>query len=507
MFSLEEFFKKPLSQEEVDAELLRRRRVAQDEAAAQPVSGWKPKHDASFYDAKIRPEEVEEPQEMLPEGPLVIRDDDVFSLPGVPPVKGKRTLAREGRARKEERKATRATREAKKQRKAELRALREALPPVDETLTGTEAKLDAFLRTAKRTTAYLGSKLQIIKVLEEIHERIEVNWTGCEVYVKRLHDLSMAKDFNRVIVPGIGQRLVANILGYHSWTDMKAASLVNRTNVKNLRLGMEFDIPSEALLAVHKADVLLQKKNAGVKTMRKLRNDEAEVFRGEMVVGKFAASEMGDIVDEYAAMFRTPWLVGDRDALKAIAVKRFFMLDSVAALAPYIVAKTFPPGFRPGMIEKRECQLFFHIRRAMMEDRKFTARTAFEELEPWCATPEIAQELLRTIGELSGGKASRYAQFIRRKFGVVLLTLDHINGIGLITEKEKITTIVPLIRKEGKELRRETLSIKPKAAPQPQEPVDYDEQQPAFIEPPRVILTSHDPAFKDAFKDLNKRNQ
>ena len=138
---------------------------------------------------------------MLPEGPLVIRDDDVFSLPGVPPVKGKRTLAREGRARKEERKATRATREAKKQRKAELRALREALPPVDETLTGTEAKLDAFLRTAKRTTAYLGSKLQIIKVLEEIHERIEVNWTGCEVYVKRLQDLSMAKDFNRVIVP------------------------------------------------------------------------------------------------------------------------------------------------------------------------------------------------------------------------------------------------------------------------------------------------------------------
>jgi hypothetical protein len=495
VFNINEFFAKPLSQEGEELERLRRVQAYEQElAASQPITGWKPKHDPSFYDARIPAADVEpEIGKMVPEGPLVIRDDTVFSLPGQPIVKGKRTLAREGRARKAERKA--------------LKLAREALPPVDETLTGTEAKLDAFLRTAKRTTQWLRNKAQVLQILEEIHERIEINWPGCEVYVKRLSDLTVQKkDLARAIVPMTGQRLVANILGYHSWTDMKAASLVNRNNVKNLRLGMAFDIPSEALLAVHKADELLQKKNKGVKTLRPLRNDEAEVFRGEMMVGKFAASQMGDIVEDYAAMFRTPWLVGDKDTLKAIAVKRFFKLDSVDALTPYIIAKTFPPGFRPGVIEKRECQLFFHIRRAMLEDRKFTARTAFEELEPWCATPEIAQELLRTIGELSGGKATRYAQFIRRRFGVVLLTLDHVNGIGLITEKEKITTIIPLVRKEGKELRRETLSLKPKAESKPVEPVNYDEQQPVFIEPPRVTLTSHDPAFKDAFKDLRKRD-
>jgi hypothetical protein len=503
MFNINEFFGAPLSKEGEEVERVRRVQAYEQELAAlKPVTGWKPKHDPSFYDARIPESEVEpEIAEELPEGPLHIRESDTISLPG-------RTAAeRAGRARREDRKALKATREAKKKLKAERKAAREALPPVNPDLTGLELQLDTFLRSMKRTTEWLRGKATITQILEEMHQRPEVSMDGMETYVKRLADLSKTQDTFKMIVPAIGQRLLAVCLGYNTWADMKAASLVNRNNVKNLRLGMPMEIPLTGLVSVHKVEEILRKKKAGVRTLRPLRNDEAEVFRGEMMVGKFAASQMGDLIDDYAAMFRTPWLVGDKDTLKAIAVKRFFKLDSVEALTPYLIAKTFPPGFRPGIIEKKESRLFFHIRSAMLREVKFTALTAFEELKPWCATPEIEEELLRTIGAMSSGKPNRFAQFVRRRYGVVMLTLDHVHGIGLITERDKITTIIPLERKEGKELRRETLSLKPKVESKPAEPVDYDEQQPAFIEPPRVALTSHDPAFKDAFKDLNKRDR
>jgi hypothetical protein len=497
MFTLNDFFNsKPLSPEGESP---------QQPEPIQRVTGWKPKHDPSYYDNKIPEKEVEQPalllEDLVPEGSLAERPPVNLFLP--------KSLIRpeHAEAAREAKRQRREQKEQKKLQRKQAAALKEQerlgrIPPLNPTLTGTEAALDTFLRRHKRCIELTRNKTILVEILEEIHSRQEFYLDKLELYVKRLFDLTKtAKEWD-VIVPGIGQTLVANLIGYWSFADMKAASLVNRNKVKNLRFGMELGFMEEKeLLQVKDAAEVLRKKNAGIATKGRLRRDQTEVYNGTQLAGKFNSGQINELLNDYVAMYRTPRLVGDKDELKAIAVKRFFEMDSVDDLTPYLIAKVFPPSFKPRNVEQKETRLFFHIRSAMLKDEKFNAMTAYLKLKPWCATPEIDQELERVIGEMAGGKPQRWAQFIRRKYGVVLLVLDHRAGIGLITENEKIVRIVKLKLKEARDEQDNEDSI---------DTIPEDERQPDFADPderPRITLTSHDPAFANAFKELHNRNK
>lgn len=502
MFDINSFFARPLSPE--GEELERQRRVREYEEAmaqAKPGAVWKPKHDPSFYDNKIPEAEVEPPlhlDDLVPSDLMVPRQMPAEGImgPGRSQLPGRTSAEKLGRVRKSAKKLAAAQKKEKRNKQAEKAAEKERLilegrelPPQDPFLAGNEAIFDNWLRDNRRTTATLRNKATILQILEEITQRPEIAFVGLETYVKRIYDLSKMQDLRVTIVPGIGQRLVATLMGYHSWADMKGAATVNRNAAKNLRDGV-FDLSTEGLVQVKDVAEVLRKKNEGIRTRRTLHRDETEVYDGSFMAGKFSAAQILDLLNDYVASWRTPKLVPDKEEVRSIALKRFFGMERMEELERYIVAKVFPPSFKPANVDKKEVRLFFHIRKAMLDGEKFTALTAFQKLKPWCATPEMEQELERTIGELADGKPHRYASFIRRRYGIVILTLDHKAGVGFITEDEKIVRLVKLIPKV-----QET---------DPIDSIPEEDRQPEFVEQPRIVLTSHDPAFKAAFRETLK---
>lgn len=372
-----------------------------------------------------------------------------------------------------------------------------------------DASIYQFLM--KRSSSKYGSirgKEPIYKLLVELNKN---EWISQQHFDYTVNQLMMLSDQPFGFRPGArkpkgtsgkqlgrghAQSILAGLLGYGGYRDVEAMARLNNNQIQNLRYGQSAKVVTEAVVQIARSTHKVAAGKKPNENVGKHGFEAAPLMRSKegMRMGGVLAKDMAWFVRDYGSQFRTPWLDGNRSELRHIAVKRFYGLDDANALAPYLKLRIFPPAFDPRRITTGETQLARHFAKQEMRDKKWTAMTAFLELRPWCATPEIEKELEVTIGALSRGKPQRFAQFFRRKYGVVMLILDHEAGIGLITEKGKITKITRLLPKPGK-------------APKRERPVrvEYKDRQPEFHEPPRVVLTSHEPAFQAAFRDLNRR--
>lgn len=352
----------------------------------------------------------------------------------------------------------------------------------------------------------LRGKEAVYKLFVEMNEHESISEQHFDYAVNRLMGLSevpitMRTEAKRIkkwggksIGRGHAQSLMAGLFGYGSYRDAMAASVVNNKQIKNLRYGQPARIAVQGLVEMRPS---VLKAVAGKQPARPYEGTPLVMSKKDgMRMGGVLAKDMAWFVRDYGTQFRTPWLEGMRSELRHIAVKRFYGLPDANALAPYLKLRIFPPHFEPKNFTTGETQLATHFAATSRRETKWTAMTAFLELRPWCATPEIAKELEDTLGALSKGKANRFAQIIRRKYGVVMVVLDHSSGIGLITEKGKITKITRLVIKPGKVPKRERVEY--------EEPED---RQPEFHEPPRIVLTSHEPAYQGAFRELHKRTR
>jgi hypothetical protein len=451
MFNINEFFSTPLSKEGKELK---------DELLARPVTGWKPRHDPRHYDARVQ-DETE--REEVPEHASEFQE------------------------------------------KVETTAmLAERINTVVERNQELDKSIYEFLlkRSSSKYSSLRG-KDAVYKLFIELNAHESVTQFRLEHAVNRLIELSgqsiigrtgtrtVKKGGGNAIGRGHAQSLICRLYGYGQWQDLVTVGKLNRGQIQNLRYGQPALIAAEGMVAMRPAVRAL----AAGKPVGEAKDTARPVKSREgMRMAGVSAKDMAWFVRDYGSQFRTPWLQGHRSELREIAVKRFFGLDKADDLAPYLKLRVFPPKFNPSRITNAEIQLAQHFAKEENRNKTWTAMSAFLELRPWCATPAIEKELEETIGALARGKPSRFAQFFRRKYGVVMLILDHEAGIGLITEGGKITKITRLINRPGK-VRR------------PERPVKPVERQPEIVEPPRIVLTSHDPAFKSAFKDLHKRNQ
>ncbi len=316
--------------------------------------------------------------------------------------------------------------------------------PIPERL---EESMMAFFVKQKARTEGIINRPGILRLLTNMNQIEELSRFGFDRHVAWLKELAKG-----TIKNGVAKNLAARLFGYKHYQDVTTAADLTGGRVKNLRHGQEADIPMVATVSLDRARSALDKKWAvsprGIAAQHNLMKPG---YKGiGMVQGRFVAKDMAMLVRDFGSQFRTAWLVGNRTELREIAVQRFFGLKQANDLAPYLKLRAFPPGFDPVRVVRSETKLSKHLGSEELRDRKWTAESAFLELLPWCATPEIAKELEVTISVLAGGRPRRYAQFLRRKYGVVCLVINHEAGVGLVTQSNKITKIFRLINKTGK---------------------------------------------------------
>lgn len=370
---------------------------------------------------------------------------------------------------------------------------------------------------ARRSSSKFGSirgKEEIYKLFIELNKHEYISQRHFDFTVNRLMVLSdkpigmlegmraPKKYGSNGLGRGHAQTLLAGLFGYGNYRDAEAAGKLNNNQIRNLRYGREALVVGQGMIEMRPA---VQRAAAGKQPDKFDHINSKPVMRSKegLRIGGILAKDMAWFVRDYGSQFRTAWLQGNRAELRHVAVKRFYGLESANDLAPYLKLRIFPPAFEPNRITVGEIQLAQHFAHTDRRDKKWTAMTAFLELRPWCATPEIEKELEKTIGTLSKGKPHRFAQIFRRKYGVVMLVLDHEAGIGLITEKGKITKITRLQPKPGKAPKRER-SFRPAPKDVPVAEHDIEQQPPLHYQPNRIVLSSHDPALQHAFRELHK---
>lgn len=333
---------------------------------------------------------------------------------------------------------------------------------------GLEPSVRAFLSKFTAGVQVEMSKLPgVLRALTDINEVPEFTERAYEFNLERLKRLAAGDIKN-----GAAKDLMARLLGYKHHLEVATSARING-RIMNLRHGSDAEILPQAMVSLKRTQSVLD-KTENAKTAKRDRGMGSlgrrlpqGVDKDGMTAAQFKAKDMGAMIRDYGSQFRTPWLVGNRSELREFAAERFFGLERANDLAPYLKLRTFPPLFHPDNITRREQRLTRHIRMAEeIEKPQWTAMTAFLELRPWCATEELAKQLEVAIGSLARGKPHRYAQFVRRKYGVVLLILDHDAGLGLITKNNKITHISRLIQKKSKR----------ELAPQPRESRDGEER-------------------------------